>query len=139
MANVGQHRRYIVTQTVIPQLRITRAANSLPFYQQGLGFVVDWEHQFEPGFPLFLQLTRKGQTIFLTEHAGDCEVGGAIYFVVPDVDECCRNFSAAGVTATEPPQDMPWGSREMVVTDPDGNRLRFATRPAAQPGASAVG
>lgn len=114
-------------QTVIPQLRITRAADSLPFYVQGLGFAIDWQHQFEPGFPLFLQLTRQGQTIFLTEHTGDCQVGGAVYFVVPDADECFRAFSANGVKATEPPQDTPWGTREMVVTDPDGNRLRFAS------------
>lgn len=116
-----------MAQTVIPQLRITRAARSLPFYVQGLGFTVDWQHQFEPGLPLFLQLTREGQTIFLTEHRGDCEVGGAVYFVVPDVEACYRQFSAAGVVPTEPPQDAPWGAREMLVTDPDGNRLRFAT------------
>lgn len=120
-----------MAQTVIPQLRITRADASLPFYVQGLGFVVDWQHQFEPGFPLFFQLTRQGQTIFLTEHTGDCEVGGAVYFIVPDVDACFRIFSASGIKTTEPPQDAPWGSREMVVTDPDGNRLRFATRVAA--------
>jgi catechol 2,3-dioxygenase-like lactoylglutathione lyase family enzyme len=120
-----------VTQTVIPQLRITSAAKSLSFYVDGLGFAVDWEHQFEPGFPLFLQLTRNGQTIFLTEHTGDCQTGGAAYFIVPDVDECFRLFSDGGVAPTEVPQDTPWGSREMLVTDPDGNRLRFATHVAA--------
>lgn len=116
-----------MTQTVIPQLRITSAARSLPFYVQGLGFTVDWQHQFEPGFPLFLQLTRQGQTVFLTEHTGDCQVGGAVYFKVPDVDACSRLFGAGGIQPTQAPQDTPWGTREMVVTDPDGNRLRFAT------------
>ena len=116
-----------MTQTVISQLRIIRAADSLPFYVQGLGFTVDWQHQFEPGFPFFLQLTREGQTIFLTEHAGDGEVGGVVYFIVPDVDECFRLFSAGEIKPTEPPQDTPWSSREMLVTDLDGNRLRFVT------------
>ena len=114
-------------QTVIPQLRILSAERSLPFYVDGLGFSVDWQHQFEPGFPLFLQITREGQTLFLTEHRDDCEVGGAVYLIVPDVDECHRRFRANGVTPTEAPHDTPWGSREMSVTDPDGNRLRFAT------------
>ena len=54
-------------QTVIPQLRILRADRSLPFYVDGLGFAVDWEHRFEPGFPLFVQITRAGQTLFLVE------------------------------------------------------------------------
>lgn len=116
---------------MIPQLRITDAKITLPFYVQGLGFTEDWRHQFKPGFPLFLQLTRQGQTIFLTEHSGDCQVGGAVYLVVPDVDQCFRNFSTGNIQGVEPPQDTPWGSREMVVTDPDGNRLRFATRVAA--------
>jgi len=115
-----------MTQTVIPQFRITDAQRSVPFYVDGLGFTIDWQHQFEPGFPLFMQLTRAGQTIFLTEHTGDCQVGGAAYFVVPDVDACYAAFVAGGITPTEPPTDTPWGTREMVVTDPDGNRLRFS-------------
>lgn len=114
------------TQTVIPQLRITNARRSLAFYVDGLGFTVDWTHQFEPGFPLFMQLTRAGQTIFLTEHTGDCEVGGAVYFVVPDVDQCFTEFGTRGVVPMQPPADTPWGTREMLLRDPDGNRLRFA-------------
>jgi uncharacterized glyoxalase superfamily protein PhnB len=115
------------TQTVIPQLRITHADRSLQFYEHGLGFVIDWKHQFKPGFPLFLQLTRHGQTIFLTEHTGDGEVGGAVYFVVPDVDRCFAEFTERGVVPIHPPEDTPWGTREMRLTDPDGNRLRFAS------------
>jgi catechol 2,3-dioxygenase-like lactoylglutathione lyase family enzyme len=115
-----------MTQTVVPQFRITDAQQSIPFYVDGLGFEIDWQHQYEPGFPLFMQLTRAGQTIFLTEHAGDCQVGGAAYFVVPDVDACYAAFVAGGVTLTERPANTPWGTREMVITDPDGNRLRFA-------------
>ena len=116
-----------MTQTVIPQVRITDAGRSLAFYVDGLGFAVDWEHRFEPGLPLFVQLTRERQTIFLTQHSGDCQVGGAVYFKVPDVDACCRDFRARGIVSTQGPEDTAWGTREMVVTDPDGNRLRFAT------------
>lgn len=114
-------------QTVIPQLRITQAARSLAFYVDGLGFEIDWQHQFEPGYPLFLQLTRAGQTLFLTEHSGDCQVGGAIYFIVPDADACHAAFASRGIQADAPPADTPWDTREFIVTDPDGNRLRFAS------------
>lgn len=71
-------------QTVIPVLRVTDAVASFAFYADGLGFTVDWEYRHEPGFPVFAQLTREGQSIFLSEHAGDCQVGGAIHFMVPD-------------------------------------------------------
>lgn len=116
-------------QTVIPQLRMRDAAVSLPFYIDGLGFKIDWEHRFGPDYPLFVQLTRAGQTIFLSEHEGDAKVGGAVYFLVPDVDACHRQFEANAAQIDQPPCDTPWGTREMVVIDPDGNRLRFATDP----------
>jgi len=117
-------------QTVIPQLRVTDMAASLRFYVDGLGFAEDWRHQFEPGLPLFVQLTRDGQTLFLTGHAGDCQPGGAVYFKVPDVDACHRAFVEGGVPIQAihaAPHDTDWGTREMVLIDPDHNRLRFAT------------
>lgn len=114
-------------QSVIPQLRITDAKRSLSFYVEGLGFAVDWEHQFEPGYPRFIQLTRNGQTIFLTEHEGDCQAGGAVYFIVPDVNVSARQFQTNGLTELEGPAQTAWGTREMSLKDPDGNRLRFAS------------
>lgn len=91
-----------MVQTVIPQFRITDAKRSLNFYVDGLGFEVDWEHRFEPGFPVCIKLTRAGQSIFLTEHAADCKVGGAAYFVVPDVDACYNDFIVRGLIKTRP-------------------------------------
>jgi uncharacterized glyoxalase superfamily protein PhnB len=115
-----------MTQRVFPQLRMTNWQQTRSFYADGLGFTVDWEHRFEPGFPVFAQLTRDGLSLFLSEHSGDCQVGGAAYFVVDDVDALFRDICARGVTIAERPDDTPWGTREMVIVDPDGNRLRFA-------------
>ena len=98
------------------------------FYVQGLGFTIDWEHRFEPGLPVFAQLTRDGLSLFVTEHSGDCEVGGAAYFVVDDVDALYREISRNGIKVLEPPTDAPWGAREMTIKDPDGNTLRFSSR-----------
>lgn len=114
-------------QTVIPQLRMTNAERSLVFYVEGLGFRVDWTHQFEAGYPLFVQLTRAGQTLFLTEHSGDCQVGGAVYFRVLDARACFAEFTGTGVVSMGEVVDTPWGTCELLVTDPDGNRLRFAS------------
>lgn len=115
-----------MTQRVIPQLRMTEWKRTRAFYERGLGFRVDWEHQFEPGLPVFAQITRDGLSLFLTEHSGDCQGGGAAYIVVDDVDALHREISARDVKILEPPEDAPWGVREMCVVDPDGNRLRFA-------------
>jgi len=114
-------------QTVIPQLRMTDPRRSLAFYVDALGFRVNWEHRHAPGLPLFVSLSREGQTLFLTEHAGDCETGGAVYFAVPDVRVCEAAFRARGITPVHGPVDQPWGACEMIVVDPDGNRLRFGS------------
>jgi catechol 2,3-dioxygenase-like lactoylglutathione lyase family enzyme len=97
------------------------------FYVDGLGFTVDWEHRFEPGLPVFAQLTREGLSLFLTEHRGDCEVGGAAYFVIDDVDSMFKEITRRGIRAAESPSDTEWKAREMTVVDPDGNKLRFST------------
>ena len=82
-------------QRVFPQLRMTNWQRTRAFYVDGLGFSVDWEHRFEPGLPVFAQLTRDGLSLFMTEHAGDCQVGGAAYLVVDDVDACFARSAAA--------------------------------------------
>lgn len=113
-------------QRVFPQLRMTSWDRSRSFYVDKLGFKVDWEHRFEPGFPMFTQVSRDGLSLFLTEHAGDCQPGGAVYLVVDDVDALYREIGSRGVQPQGGPEDTPWGRREMMIIDPDGNRLRFA-------------
>lgn len=114
-----------MSQKVFPQLRMMDWNRTRRFYVDGLGFAVDWEHRFEPHLPVFAQLTRDGLSLFLSEHAGDCQVGGAAYFVVDDVDALFEDIRSRGIAA-RPPEDTPWGTREIGVKDPDGNSLRFA-------------
>jgi len=116
-----------MSQRVFPQLRMTNWVRTRAFYVDGLGFSVDWEHRFQPNLPVFAQITRDGLSLFLTEHAGDCQVGGAAYLVVDDVDELFREIAGRGITPAEPPGDTEWHAREMTVVDPDGNTLRFST------------
>jgi catechol 2,3-dioxygenase-like lactoylglutathione lyase family enzyme len=120
-----------LSQNVFPQLRMTDWDRSRKFYIDGLGFTIDWEHRFEPHLPVFAQLTRDGLSLFLSGHRDDCQVGGAAYFFVPDVDAWYQDFTVRGVRPEAPPQDTDYHVREMTVTDPDGNRLRFGTRRTA--------
>jgi catechol 2,3-dioxygenase-like lactoylglutathione lyase family enzyme len=115
-------------QRVMPTLRITNYATSKKFYVEGLGFQVDWEHRFEPHFPVFMQVSRDGLAFFLTEHSGDCPVGGLIHLYVPDVDSWFVEFQARGVPVQEPPNECLQGLRSMTVLDPDGNKLHICTR-----------
>ena len=111
-------------QRVVPALRITDYERSKAYYVERLGFAVAWEHRFEPNFPVFMSIVRDGMQIYLTQHSGDCQVGGLVHFLIPDVDRWHREFLGRGARVTEGPNN-DLGFRNMTITDPDGNRLRF--------------
>lgn len=115
-------------QRVIPTLRITDETRSRAFYVDQLGFRVDWEHRFEPHLPVLLQVSRDGMTLYLSQHAMDCAVGGLVHLFVDHVDDWHAELRGKGVAVELPPTDQPWGLREMHLVDPDGNRLRLCTR-----------
>lgn len=116
-------------QRMIPAFRTTDYTRSKAFYVEGLGFKIDWEHQFEPHFPVFAQITKDEMTIYLTEHTGDCQVGGLIHFFVPNVDSWYSELKLNKETSIiEPPNEDLEGLRMMKVVDPDGNQLRICTR-----------
>jgi catechol 2,3-dioxygenase-like lactoylglutathione lyase family enzyme len=115
-------------QKVIPALRITDYGRSKEFYIDGLGFQIDWEHRFEPHFPVFVQITRDDLTIYLTEHTGDCQVGGLVHFFVPNVNDWYIELQNKNIEVKEAPNDFEGRLRTMTVVDPDGNQLRICTR-----------
>jgi catechol 2,3-dioxygenase-like lactoylglutathione lyase family enzyme len=115
-------------QRVMPTLRITDYSRSRQFYVDGLGFQVDWEHRFEPGFPVFMQVSRDGLAFFLTEHTGDCPFGALIHLYVPDVDAWFDELRHKGVRVQDPPNEGLQGLRSMTVVDPDGNKVHICTR-----------
>ena len=110
---------------VVPILRVRKARAAAAFYAR-LGFHLEWEHQFEPGFPLFVSIADGDARIFLSEHEGDARPDTLLYLWVDDVDAVDAALRGAGI-AVDAPEDQPWG-RELEVRDPDGNRLRIATR-----------
>lgn len=85
-----------------------------------------WEHRFEPSFPVFAEVSRDCLSLFLTEHAGDCQIGGAAHILVDDLDAFYREVKGRSVRVAEQPAQTPWGTLEMSILDPDGSRLRFA-------------
>ncbi|MEE9416204.1 MAG: VOC family protein [Acidimicrobiales bacterium] len=110
-----------MTELMIPIFRVADAAETAKWYRR-LGFEVVGEHRFEPGLPLYMFLDRDGVQLHLSEHTGDARPGTLVYFWVDDVAAVAVEFGAEI-------HDQPWG-REIKLTDPDGNRLRVATKPA---------
>jgi catechol 2,3-dioxygenase-like lactoylglutathione lyase family enzyme len=106
-------------EETIPVLRVEDVRRALPWYRR-LGFEQEWEHRFEPGFPVFTSLRRgadgAGVRLFLSEHRGDAEPNGLVYLRVSDVAPIATEFDL-------PVQEVD-GRLEVSLRDPDGNRIR---------------
>jgi uncharacterized glyoxalase superfamily protein PhnB len=111
-----------------PILRIFDEAKAREFYVGFLGFAVDWEHRFEPGLPLYMQISKDGCILHLSEHHGDCSPGAAMRIEATALEAFQRELAAKGYPYARPQiEDMPWGSRDMSIRDPFGNRLTFTS------------
>ena len=111
-----------------PILRIFDEAKAREFYVDFFGFTVDWEHRFEAGFPLYLQVSRDGCVLHLSEHHGDCSPGAALRIETDDIDALHAELTARAYRHARPGiEDTPWGSRDLSVHDPFGNQLTFTT------------
>ena len=109
-----------------PILRIFDEAKAREFYVDFLGFKVDWEHRFEVGMPLYMQISKGACFIHLSEHHGDCSPGAAMRIETDELETFHRQLVAKECKHARPEIEvMPWGSRDMSVRDPFGNRLTF--------------
>jgi uncharacterized glyoxalase superfamily protein PhnB len=113
----------------IPILRIFDEARAREFYVGFLGFKVDWEHRFEPALPLYMQVSRGECVLHLSEHHGDGAPGVALRIDSEDLDGLHRELTAKAYKYARPGiEDTPWGTRDMSIRDPFGNRLTFTSR-----------
>jgi len=112
-----------------PILRIFDEAKAKEFYVDFLGFKVDWQHRFEEGLPLYMQISKDACVIHLSEHHGDCSPGAALRIETDELEEFHKLLLAKQYRYARPgTQDTPWGTREMSVADPFGNRLTFTSK-----------
>jgi uncharacterized glyoxalase superfamily protein PhnB len=110
----------------VPILRFYDEARTKDFYLGFLGFVLDWEYRFEPGMPLYAQISRGDCLIHLSEHYGDVSPGSAARIPVDDIDAYHAEIMSKGYKYMRPGiEEMPWGTREIKVIDPTFNRLSF--------------
>jgi uncharacterized glyoxalase superfamily protein PhnB len=114
-----------VLQT-IPILRIFSVEKAKEFYVDFLGFKIDWEHRFDEKAPLYMQTSRDGCVLHLSEHYGDCCPGSTVFLRVSGLEEYHREISAKGYGYLRPGIEKTFhNSKSMEVIDPFGNRIRF--------------
>lgn len=109
-----------------PILRIFDEHKAKEFYVGFLGFRIDWTHCFGEGTPLYMQVSRDGCVLHLSEHHGDGCPGSAMRIETDRIDAFHQELAAKPYAYMRPGiEDTPWGSRDVSVIDPFGNRLTF--------------
>ncbi len=115
----------IVFDTVAPIHRIFDEAKAREFYVDFLGFRLDWEHRFADGLPLYCQVSRAGMTLHLSGHFGDASPGATTFVFMRGVEAYQRDLSGKRYPNMNPGiEALDWG-KQMTVTDPFNNRIRF--------------
>jgi catechol 2,3-dioxygenase-like lactoylglutathione lyase family enzyme len=109
-----------VDEEVVPVLYVEDAGRAVAWYER-LRFHKEWEHQFEPDFPWFVSVARGNVRLYLSEHKGDARPNTLIHLYVNDIDAVSQEFGV-------PVDEQGLAGRECDLADPDGNRLRVATR-----------
>jgi catechol 2,3-dioxygenase-like lactoylglutathione lyase family enzyme len=135
---MSDHAHAISTKAVIaaaePQLFVADIASSCDFFTRKLGFVMAFTYG-EP--PFYAQVKRDGARINLrcVEHPvidaalRDREQLLSAALTVATAQEIKAlflEFQAAGVTFFQTLKREPWGARNFIVRDPEGNLLLFA-------------
>jgi len=116
-------------QRAVPIFRIFSLEKAREFYLDFLGFKVAWEHRFEPDAPVFMQVSRGGLAINLSEHHGDGTPGSIVYVHMTGVKALHRELNDKKYRHNRPGlQQQDWGMTELTVIDPFNNRITFGER-----------
>jgi hypothetical protein len=105
----------------------------MDYYVNKLGFRKKWDWGDPPTFGC---VTRGKVEIFFCEGAQG-QPGMWMSIFMENVDALYEEYQGHGAIIRQPPTNMPWGTREMNIEDPDGHRFRMgseATGPADEAG-----
>ncbi|MFY0758352.1 glyoxalase superfamily protein [Metabacillus dongyingensis] len=112
-------------KSVIPILRIFAERKAKEFYLDYLGFRFDWEHRFEPEYPLY-QILNEAVQIHFSEHHGDCSPGAAVRIQFEDLQNYHSILKSKEYSSSNPGiEKTPWNTYELTVQDPFRNRIIF--------------
>jgi uncharacterized glyoxalase superfamily protein PhnB len=116
-----------VLKKAIPVLHVASSAAAEEFYCRRLGFKQTFAYRphAETPDPCYMGLERDGAQLHLSSFSGDGISGGVVFIVADDVDALHDEFISHGAAIDLPPTEQTWGNREMYLSDPDGNSVRF--------------
>jgi uncharacterized glyoxalase superfamily protein PhnB len=124
------------TWRTAPVLGVQNVRQTAEYYRDVLGFELDPETGVfqgagdDPG-GLYAIVRRAGASLHFQIRRGDLpdrrrtSMERDVYIYVDDVDTLYRELRSRGVATVSPPQNAPYGLREILVEDPNGYRVTF--------------
>lgn len=97
--------------SITPILRIFDVDLAQSFYLEFLGFQLDWQHQFENNFPLYLQISKDDCIIHLSEHFGDASPHSVIRIYWEHIYELHSELSQKDYKFSKPQVEKQIGKR----------------------------
>jgi len=119
-------------EAVIPILLVRDVKACATFFEQKLGFTIDFLHGLPPFYgsvsrdgarihmryvqqPLFAEIARQEKSLLCAS------------FEVTNVQRLYQEFKERGVEFVQPLTKQAWGGTDFQVQDPDGNVISFVT------------
>jgi RimJ/RimL family protein N-acetyltransferase/uncharacterized glyoxalase superfamily protein PhnB len=119
-----------------PILRVRSVVDSIAYFQEKLGFEIEFLYRELPDAPpvhasLACGLWTGSRVVIQVSQARAGEPldeGSEQYlFVDSQIQDLYDQYKEKGVEILAPLQSYPWGMREFVIRDPDGHRFRFGS------------
>ncbi|MES1226813.1 MAG: glyoxalase superfamily protein [Bacteroidota bacterium] len=113
-------------QKTIPVLRIFDYQKAIEFYVDWLGFKVVWEHKFEENAPVYMEVSKDGMLLHLSEHHGDGTPGTHVFVLCTGIKEFHQELIDKKYKYNRPGlQKTFYGTWEFTANDPFNNRISF--------------
>lgn len=105
-------------ESLVPILAVKDVSAAIDYYVAKLGFRKEWGWGDPPTYACVSRGDAK-LNLSRSENAAPASV----YIFVHNVDTLYDDYRARGVINLQPPNNYPWGMREIEVRDLDGHRL----------------
>jgi uncharacterized glyoxalase superfamily protein PhnB len=104
-----------------PVFQVSDLNSALKYYKEALGFKEDFQ------FGSYAGVSHGNACVHLCAHQIHQRPngGGAAFVFCDEVDDYCREIKKNGAIVKMEPADQPYGMRDFIVLDPDGNHLTF--------------
>jgi hypothetical protein len=109
----------------IPTFGVSDYQTAIDFYIGLLGFNIDWEHRFGQTDPVYMQISKNGLTLHLSENKR-FEKKVIVFVETKKLIEFHKELQDK-VPTNKLPEILQtnWQTLQLEITDPFGNLLRF--------------